>query len=269
MAMEKPVAQGGATMPCDRPSRLDMNRTSVRRGFSLLELMVVILITSLLTAIMFPGLTAARESAHRLMCASNLRQIGTGIILFSTDHNDRIPKSELSRRGRALDQMALTCSEDEFPDPAVPVHHQLDGLGILLGSGYCEAQNCMFCPSHRNTHSSERYERVLLKTQSMLRFPEGAFSNYQYVGRRSGEEQNLPLTDDRLLVTDGFRTQLDVNHVRGMNRLFGDMSIDWWADAENSFYIALPHWPVESPTLQTELFNEAWQACSQGDRLQD
>jgi prepilin-type N-terminal cleavage/methylation domain-containing protein len=62
-----------------------------RRAFTLIELLIVVAMIGLLMAILVPSLAAARGSAKRAACASNLRQIGVGLRAYLDLSNERFP----------------------------------------------------------------------------------------------------------------------------------------------------------------------------------
>jgi len=61
-----------------------------QRGFSLIELMVVIGIIAILIAFLLPSLQMARQSAVRLQCMANLRTIGQGLMMYANT-NKHLP----------------------------------------------------------------------------------------------------------------------------------------------------------------------------------
>jgi len=62
-----------------------------RRGFTLVELLVVIGIIALLIGILLPAMRKARMASQQTVCASNLRQIGAGLLIYVNDNNQRLP----------------------------------------------------------------------------------------------------------------------------------------------------------------------------------
>jgi prepilin-type N-terminal cleavage/methylation domain-containing protein len=64
-----------------------------KRGFTLTELLVVLVLTVVLAAVVLPLLSRPRRSPSSTYCMINLKQIGTAFRLWASDHSDKFPMS--------------------------------------------------------------------------------------------------------------------------------------------------------------------------------
>jgi general secretion pathway protein G len=67
-----------------------LSNRRAQRGFTLIEMMIVVAIIAILVSILVPNFVRARAQAQTSACESNLKEIATAIELYQTD-NDRYP----------------------------------------------------------------------------------------------------------------------------------------------------------------------------------
>lgn len=70
-----------------------MTKNKLNRGFTLVELLVVIGIIAVLISILLPSLNRARMAANRTACLSNLRQISNAILAYASENRFTLPEA--------------------------------------------------------------------------------------------------------------------------------------------------------------------------------
>jgi prepilin-type N-terminal cleavage/methylation domain-containing protein/prepilin-type processing-associated H-X9-DG protein len=74
-----------------------------RRGFTLVELLVVIGVIALLISILLPALSSARERSRRTACLANLHGLGQAMFLYANAHKDHLPNGNPPGKWKSYD----------------------------------------------------------------------------------------------------------------------------------------------------------------------
>jgi prepilin-type N-terminal cleavage/methylation domain-containing protein/prepilin-type processing-associated H-X9-DG protein len=100
---------------------------SSKRGFTLVELLVVIGIIAVLIGLLLPALNKAREQSKRTTCLANLRTLGQAMILYANDSRDRLPNAN--------------------PPATVNDYNATNNVLVGLATKYVRSAAAFHCPS--------------------------------------------------------------------------------------------------------------------------
>ena len=217
-------------------------------------------VTMILTGLMLPALIQVRENAHRVICSSNLRQIGLATVLWADTNNGRLPPSDYGQAsgGFKSEMMAVHRGGNEGA---------WEGLGWLHALEYFKGPQVLYCPSHLGDHTFQRYENQYLRPNKMK-----IYSNYHYAGPVDWTgtvpiARRLGRGGERLVIaTDGLRSVRDFNHQDGMNVLRGDNSVRWLDDSAGQVKKMLPGHLLEDPDKDQQLYTDIWELIISGGK---
>lgn len=231
-----------------------------RGAFTLVDVLVSLVIIAILMGLLLPAMSTASESARRVACQSNVRQIGLAIVMYADDYGGSMPTSvflpanSAQRAGDRPQSMTTLL----LPEPErLPNRSPWDGLGLLFEREYLSAAKVFYCPSHTGDYPYSRFqdEWSLDKFEAAQSPDSTIIANYHYRGAgpsngmRATPGANIqPLTTllyridpaQSSLVSDGMRTIRDYNHKVGVNFFRADLTVHWYADRTGHYRALLP-----------------------------
>lgn len=220
-------------------------------AFTLIELLVVIAIIAILAAILFPVFAQAKLSAKKAVTVSNMKQVGLGLIMYSSDSDDYFPMSEYG------DDYSSATPHITWTTVVYPyVKNGDQAVDAVAGNTVCLGKNGIFvdmvAPTRPLTDST--YEGYSIGVNRLICTADynGGESWFNNAG------QVLPALSSTQIDTPADRV---LAATKGMNSMADKWSYPWIVDWQTQYIGSIASTPGNPNTVYTDGDN-SWDPSS-------
>jgi len=210
-----------------------------RRGITWIELLVILVVLAITVTVLVPTIARTRTRNIDIRCASNLRQIGYALLLYSNDNRGHYPRTRMSAGPVRVPTWGTgVAATQPFSDPLGPVDNDVTAALFLLLRTQAITADVFVCPAStaapdtfagRTAAVRSNFTDVKKNLSYSYQNPyasdsmvPNSVSFMKYLGSISGE---FAVAAD---INPGTTGGNSANHdARGQNVLYGDGHVTW------------------------------------------